>query len=1186
MDNNGREEKMDDSRKRTECIKVCSINIAGLSERSRFMLDKYMSDNPVDVLCVQETGTSDPTRHKLCNMKCSLDTNKAANKGCAIFTRVGMSTTPLPQISQVYDKIDSVWSLIVLNNKRYIIGTVYVKLEYKNGIKDLFNMLNKAKAYAQKYHALGPLVIGDINARHETWGNRTSNPYGKSLIDELDPLDFAVMYPTQPTFLCHNGSSVIDLVIASNSLIDKLTRPVTDNLVNLYSGAPIRGHVPVHFNIDTELKKQKKTDVEIKLNLDSIDWNLWTEEVEQEVVRKGLTADPSSITLESLNQQFESTLLEVSERQGETKRSTKHSKPYWTDTLSQLSTSLRNARKRYQERNTDCNLKNYKDARELFDSTRKEECTKFILKKTNNLNASEAAEFWKEFNKVFKNQSDNSVEPLLQKELLVTDNCKIEEILFETFFKGLHLKEAEPSFDTKFFNEVNALYDRIKRKNFIPDEDTVKDKTTQEKREYDTLNGDITLFEVEEVIKTSSPSGKSFDNKGIHPIMLKKLGPNATYCLQQIFNRCFKEGDWLWNEAMVIFLKKDGKDTYSKPGSYRPISISPYISKLLEKILANRLDNFLFSSGHTDPCQEGFVRKRNTVRYLNRLHLGIKADIDKKLTVLCLFLDMEKAFDSVWKKGLIAKLYKYGVSGQYLKIIDSFLSSRLVNLNFNGFVGLLRMCLEFGLPQGSALSPILFRFFLIDMLADMVDHANTEILKFADDGSAKARGKTTPECVELMNEICQSLHAWSCKWRMVINCNPNKTEVMCFNTAEGDRSLLPQEFYIGDQEIRLVEETKVLGLTFDSQLNFEAHSKSVYNSLCHRWVTICQLTNRNWGLNQAVLVRLAQTLFLSKMCYAGIVWLRESKTEKIESLWYKLLKTAIGAVFNVSGTRAEVILGLPPLRTVNKVNTIKHYLKINIFKQKDDKLKDLITKNLMLGRDANVTLYSEMKDVYIFLEWKMKKSTSVYSPEDTDIIVSKDFAAFEQLSSKICSYSKREITCFIENQWQKSLDNICQLNGEPSAPPVSCKRLKIPQNTERDVEVKLMSLFYPNNLMNHFVHKKFPALAPSPWCRCKMEVETPFHIVFECELVQQSLREELYSMVDINTVQSRSEDGCEILVGLSRDERFIDGCLEIIQSGVHQLRKEITLPASKKAQAEALASKSALRQTSPVVNPK
>ena len=1182
MDNKVQEEKVGDNKKSSERINVCSINICGLSERSRFMLDKYVDDNQIDVVCVQETGTSDPVKHKLCNMKVSLDTNNAANKGCAVFTRSGIFTTPLPEISKTSDQIDSVWLLIVRNNKRYIIGTVYMKLGYQKGIKELNCMLSKAKACAQKYHAMGPLLIGDLNARHENWGDTMSNQYGKILLDELDPLEFSVLSPSQPTFLAQNGSSVIDLGIVSNNLVGKITLPTTDSLVNLYSGAPLRGHVPVLLSIYTGRKSQQKTVVEVKLNLDSIDWTQWSEEVDDEVLQKCLLTNPE-VNLVDLNQKFETILLDVSERLAEKKRSTKHSKPYWSQRLTPLSLKLKDARKRYQERNTDRNLKAYKDARESFDTAREEDCKAFILRKTSNLNAAQASEFWKEFNKVFNNKSDNCVEPLLQDDELVTDNEKIEEILFETFFEGLHLKKAEPSFDRVFFDEVNSLYDRIKADGFKESKEKDDDNTSQERSAKDRLNEDISLFEVEDVLKTSSASGKSFDNKGIHPTMLKNLGPSATSCLQLIFNRCFKEGNWLWNEALVIFLKKDGKMTYNTPGVYRPISISSYIGKLLESILALRLDRFLFSTGHTDPSQEGFVKKRNTVRYLNRLHLSIKGDIDKKLTVLCLFLDMEKAFDSVWKKGLIAKLHKYGVSGQYLRIIDDFLTNRLVNLNFNGFVGLLRKCLEYGLPQGSALSPILFRFFLIDMLADVIDCAMTEAFKFADDGTVKATGRTTAECVTLMNNVCKNLHAWSCKWRMVINCNPNKTEVMCFNTAEGDKSLIPPQFNIGDQVIKIVEETKVLGLTLDSKLNFVAHSNSVYKSLCHRWVTICQLTNRNWGLNQAVLVRLAQTLFLSKMCYAGIVWLRGNQTVKIEKLWYKMLKTATGAVFNISCTRAEVILGIPPLRIVNKVNTIKHYLKMNIFKQKDDMLKGVISKNLLLGRDANVTLRSEMRDVYLFLEWKVKQGSTIYSPGDTSIIVSKDFAAFENLSTKICSYSKGEMTSFTEYQWQRSLDNICQMNGEPCAPSVSCKRLKIPPNTERHVEVKLMSLFYPNNLMNRFVNKKFPSLAPSPLCICQKDTETPFHIIFECELVQENIREDLYSKVDVNLVQCRSEDGCEVLVSLSRDEKFVSGCLEIIQSGVHKLRKEIILPASKKAQAEADLKNAS--QVLPSVNP-
>ena len=83
--------------------------------------------------------------------------------------------------------------------------------------------------------------------------------------------------------------------------------------------------------------------------------------------------------------------------------------------------------------------------------------------------------------------------------------------------------------------------------------------------------------------------------------------------------------------------------------------------------------------------------------------------------------------------------------------------------------------------------------------------------------------------------------------------------------------------------------------------------------------------------------------------------------EKINHLWYKLLKTAIGAVFNISQTRAEVILGLPPLE-------IKHYLKINIFKEEGDKLKELVSSQLIQGREMNRTLRNEIKEVFLFLQ--------------------------------------------------------------------------------------------------------------------------------------------------------------------------------------------------------------------------
>ena len=98
-----------------------------------------------------------------------------------------------------------------------------------------------------------------------------------------------------------------------------------------------------------------------------------------------------------------------------------------------------------------------------------------------------------------------------------------------------------------------------------------------------------------------------------------------------------------------VLLKRDGKSSYSKAGAFRPISISSYIGKLLERILAQQLEIYLKKVGIIDVNQEGFSKGKNTIRYLNRLTTDIKGDIMKKLTVLCPFIDFEKAFDSVWK---------------------------------------------------------------------------------------------------------------------------------------------------------------------------------------------------------------------------------------------------------------------------------------------------------------------------------------------------------------------------------------------------------------------------------------------------------------------------------------------------------------------------------------------------------
>ena len=114
----------------------------------------------------------------------------------------------------------------------------------------------------------------------------------------------------------------------------------------------------------------------------------------------------------------------------------------------------------------------------------------------------------------------------------------------------------------------------------------------------------ITFQEVVETIKNNKSSAASFDNHEFHPQMLKNLGYHKMDTLTTLFNILLEEGNWIWNSAKVVFIKKEGKSTYSDPGSYRPISLSSYIGKVLERILTSRLESYLINAGYMD--QDGF----------------------------------------------------------------------------------------------------------------------------------------------------------------------------------------------------------------------------------------------------------------------------------------------------------------------------------------------------------------------------------------------------------------------------------------------------------------------------------------------------------------------------------------------------------------------------------------------------
>lgn len=1119
-------------RKQNGKLNVATINICGLSQRSKMVLNQYAYTENLDALAVQETDTNLKENLELDNMYGIFDTNNAANKGAALYINNKHSITKLECISKKSKNLDSCWGLLYAYKRRYIIGSIYVKLNHKPAIGEVMKMLRVAETKKVELKASGIILLGDFNARHIFWGDKQINYYGKCLAESIDSTKFSISTANTPTFLCKNGSSYIDLSIISHELAEDMSCR-TDQDVELFSGAPLRGHVPLLISFSIQRTHEPSKVVE-KLDLSTMKWNEWTNHIENSIEnleQLSETENPYELWIH-LNQN----ITQATDLYCATKRSCSHSKPYWTYKLNTLLEKLKSAKKNYLKRNTDYNLHILTEARAEFDEERKAACSNFLIDTARQLNSVQAQKFWKDFNKLFKKKTAQKIDPLFdENHTLLTKSDEIDSCLFSVFFEAKHLKDQD--FDQAFYEEVNNIYTRI-----------MNEELWEENDEYvNKLNSTITKQELLKAIKCTA---KSIDNFNFHQSMLKHLGNSALDMLVKIFNLTLKSHTWIWQSAEVIFLRKDGKDSYSKPGNYRPICITSYIGKLLEAIISRRLEIYLQETNQIDPNQEGFSRSRNTIRYLNHLHLGILADKEKNLSILCLFIDFEKAFDSVWKRGLIIKLNKLGISGDVLHLIDSFLFTRKVKLNINGNIGEERQCAEYGLPQGSVMSPVLFKIYLTDLLFELMDKENISIFKFADDGTIKISAKDSKTCIETLNEVLQILHNWSKKHRMKINCDKNKTEVICFNTNEGDLSLIPETFDLGGKNISRVTETKVLGLIIDQKLTYQSHCQSIIKTLQGRWASLCKYSNKYWGFNIKVMVYLIKTLFISKMSYAGHIWITNDNLKDLNQLWYHILKSIIGAVLNISQRTAELILGLPPLQIQTQVNCIKHFLKIINTPVPQDVYKEFLITVYEPERKSPHLLHCKIKDTWCFLKWKLQNYTDKFNEEDKIIINSNNYSSMFNLSRSSCSYTQGMIKKYTETVlWSNYIKNQLQIEGFHTSPNPSCDLIPMPKSTQRKTEVQVLNLLYKNNILNQSLYnidKK-----ESPLCRyCKCEEETAEHLLFNCNAIDPQTKATASNSYKqaLNLKDTDNEPLFEIgVLNAIRDDKFLKQCIHIVE---------------------------------------
>ena len=303
----------------------------------------------------------------------------------------------------------------------------------------------------------------------------------------------------------------------------------------------------------------------------------------------------------------------------------------------------------------------------------------------------------------------------------------------------------------------------------------------------------------------------------------KQCSKNFVKPLTALINSSFREGVFPreLKKARVVPIFKTGDK--SLINNYRPISILSFYSKVFEKLMYNKMYNFIEANDILYAHQYGFRRGHSTQQAIITLIDKITKSVNSDDFVISVFIDLKKAFDCVPTNILLAKLQAYGIRGDYIKWFQSYLTDRTQYVNFNGEDSA-EHTLKCGVPQGSILGPLFFIIFVNDMFN--VSNVLFNVL-YADDTCIYISGSDINALFDVLNIELASLLEWLNANRLTLNVE--KTFYMLFHRKRIKTDNL--KLIIGQSMLKQTSQCKYLGLIIDNKLNWAAHIAHVKSKI-------------------------------------------------------------------------------------------------------------------------------------------------------------------------------------------------------------------------------------------------------------------------------------------------------------------------------------------------------------------
>ena len=791
-------------------------------------------------------------------------------------------------------------------------------------------------------------LMGDFNTDLSLPHNNLS----RRLLNTL--LSYAIRpHIDQPTRITNSTQTLIDNIFSNNyndSLNGTIYSDISDHLP-IFTISRIK--TPIMSNKNNLGFHRKET----KPNIDSLIADLSQEEWQDVYVEADVNS-AYNVFIKKIRNLYDKNVPLVRNSSGKLR----NKQPWITRGILKSILTRNRLYKLSLKQPNDVNRKKYKTYRNKLTSIiRLSRKMHFTQKLENSKGNTEL--MWKTINTLLNKQNSHSTDEFIVNDHKLSDPKQIANS-FNTYFTniGANLASNIPNNNRNF----SQYLPRINNKSLFLNPTNIHE-----------------ILEIVRLLKSTKSSG--YDELSIN--VIKQIIHYIASPLCYIFNLSLSTGLFPQSMKTAKIIPIYKKNDASIISNYRPISLLPSLSKILEKIVYKRLYSFLDINKILISNQYGFRKNHSTDYAILQLCDQIAASLSKKEHIIGIFMDLSKAFDTIDHNILLKKLRTYGIRGTALDWFKSYLFNRRQFVSFKSSASNISS-INCGVPQGSILGPLLFLIYINDIIN--AAPLFTYVL-FADDTNVFYSHPNIHTLIDTINSELNKLSSWfKCN---KLSLNIEKNNFIRFSNIHS-QNLRHDDIFIDGLALNEKNDTKFLGITIDANLNWNKHIHNVCTSVSRATGILNKFRH---FLPTKALTTIYNSLVLPHISYCNTAWGNSGITQ-INSILL-LQKRAIRIC-----SHSHYLSNTDPI--FHKLNFLKandiHYFQTAIFVYKFSKnilpltFRDMFTLNtnihsyptshsfdLHLSNPKIVLAHRSIRhhgpDVWNSLPSNIKSCTSLYS---------------------------------------------------------------------------------------------------------------------------------------------------------------------------------------------------------------